>query len=132
LRPGPDRLGAQVLISPRYDRFHANVRLYTTTFRGLITSGALAGQNFKTNGVLTPFVHGTRVAGSPLVEIGGDGACCDDSMEALLRSQQMFARAPRFAVIAARRLLSRIPANAPIWDRLRHFSLNSWSKRRIG
>jgi outer membrane receptor protein involved in Fe transport len=69
-----------------------NVRLYTTTFGGLITSGALAGQNFKTNGVLTPFVHGTGAAGSPLVEIGGDGAYYDDSMKAPLRSHQMFAR----------------------------------------
>jgi outer membrane receptor protein involved in Fe transport len=69
-----------------------NVRLYTTTFGGLITSGALAGQNFKTDGVLVPFVRGTGAAGSPLVEIGGDGAYYDDSMKAPLRSQQMFAR----------------------------------------
>ena len=69
-----------------------NVRLYTTTFGGLITSGVLAGQNFKTNGVLTPLVRGTGAAGSPLVEIGGDGAYYDDSMKAPLRSHQMFAR----------------------------------------
>lgn len=69
-----------------------NVRLSTTTFGGLITSGVFSGMNFKTNGVLSPFVHGTGAAGSPLVEIGGDGAYYDDSMKAPLRSHQMFAR----------------------------------------
>ncbi|MBC2665378.1 TonB-dependent receptor [Novosphingobium flavum] len=69
-----------------------NVRLYTTAFGGLITSGALSGQVFKSNGVLSAFQRGTGSAGSALVEIGGDGAYYDDSMKAPLRSHQMFAR----------------------------------------
>ena len=41
-----------------------NVRLYTTTCGGLITSGVLSGQNFNANGVLSTLVRGTGSAGS--------------------------------------------------------------------
>lgn len=68
-----------------------NVRLATTTFGGLITSGVLNGQNFKTNGVLTPFVAGTA-SGVACCQIGGDGAYYDASLKAPLSSHQLFGR----------------------------------------
>jgi outer membrane receptor protein involved in Fe transport len=61
------------------------------TFGGLITSGVLSGQNFKTNGVLSPFVHGTTTGVSTL-EIGGDGAYYDGSLTSPMRSKQFFVR----------------------------------------
>jgi iron complex outermembrane receptor protein len=69
----------------------SGVRLAQTAFGGLITSGVLNGQAFDTNGVLSPFVHGTPT-GSAGVEIGGDGAYYDDSLKAPLRSNQLFGR----------------------------------------
>ncbi|MBC2666655.1 TonB-dependent receptor [Novosphingobium flavum] len=61
------------------------------TFGGLITSGALAGQAFKTDGVLSPFVHG-QATGNSALEIGGDGAYYDGSLLTPLRSHQVFGR----------------------------------------
>ena len=73
-----------------------NVRLFTTSFGGLIAgtqsaTNPLGGMTFNTNGVLTPFQHGVTT-GSACCEIGGDGAYYDDSLKAPLRSHQMFAR----------------------------------------
>jgi iron complex outermembrane receptor protein len=68
-----------------------NVRLAQTAFGGLIAGGALNGQVFKTNGVLSPFQAGTAT-GSAGVQIGGDGAHYDDSLKAPLKSQQFFGR----------------------------------------
>jgi outer membrane receptor protein involved in Fe transport len=69
----------------------SNVRLATASFGGLINTGALAGMQFATNGVLSPFVHGTPT-GSACCEVGGDGAYYDDSLKAPLRSHQVFGR----------------------------------------
>jgi outer membrane receptor protein involved in Fe transport len=69
-----------------------NVRLAQYAFGGLITSaGALNGQAFKQNGVLSAFQHGAAT-GSAGVEIGGDGAYYDDSLKAPLKSHQIFGR----------------------------------------
>ncbi len=75
------------------DPYHllSGVRLPHTAFGGLITSGALAGQTFLSNGGLGKFVHGAP-SGSACCEIGGDGAYYDASMLAPLRMHQMFAR----------------------------------------
>jgi outer membrane receptor protein involved in Fe transport len=68
-----------------------NVRLANTSFGGLVNQGIFSGQNFKTDGVLSPFVAG-QLTGSAGVQIGGDGAYYDDSLKAPLRSHQIFAR----------------------------------------
>ncbi|MEZ0242382.1 MAG: TonB-dependent receptor, partial [Sphingomonas sp.] len=81
--------GAGTTASPY--RLVNNVRLATTSFGGLITSGVLNGQNFRTDGVLTPFVHGTST-GVACCEIGGDGAYYDASLKAPLASHQLFGR----------------------------------------
>ena len=62
-----------------------------SSFGGLITNGVLKGQNFKTNGVLTPFVHGTATA-TTTTEIGGDGSYNDSSLVAPLRWDQLYGR----------------------------------------
>jgi iron complex outermembrane receptor protein len=69
----------------------SNVRNNSATFGGLITSGALKGNEFLTNGVLTPFVHGTPTNTST-AEIGGDGYYQDASMVAPERYDQFYVR----------------------------------------
>ena len=69
----------------------SDVRDYRYSFGGLIVGGALGGQTFNSNGVLSPFQHGTST-GSAIAEVGGDGAYYDPSMIGALRSHQMFAR----------------------------------------
>lgn len=68
-----------------------NVRLSGYPFGGLITSGALAGENFAANGVLSPFVHGTPT-GSSCCESGGQGGYFDSTLQAPLTQDQLFAR----------------------------------------
>ena len=72
----------------------ANARNQNSTFGGLIRSGALSGQTFKQDGVLSPFIHGvTTVPGSTTAnEIGGDGVWYDTSLKASLKSHQVFGR----------------------------------------
>ncbi len=60
-------------------------------FGGLINTGALAGQNFATNGVLSPFVNGTAT-GTAAVQIGGDGGYWDSGLLAKLKGHQLFGR----------------------------------------
>jgi outer membrane receptor protein involved in Fe transport len=62
-----------------------------STFGGLITNGALKGQTFNSNGVLTPFTHGTATA-TPTTEVGGDGSYNDTSLVAPLRWDQVYGR----------------------------------------
>lgn len=69
-----------------------NLRQAGFPFGGRINTGALAGQVFKTNGVLSPFVAGTTT-GTAAVQIGGDGGYWDSSLIASLREHQAFARA---------------------------------------
>ena len=75
-----------------------NARQNTSTFGGLIIAnttgnGALTGQTFNTNGVLTPFVRGTPALSSGnTAEIGGDGVWFDTSLKATLKSYQLFGR----------------------------------------
>jgi iron complex outermembrane receptor protein len=68
-----------------------NTRFATTTFGGRINSGPLADQQFATDGVLTPFVHGTP-AGTTGYESGGDGGYYNGSMTGMLKSHQLFGR----------------------------------------
>lgn len=70
---------------------YSDVRQATFPFGGLITSGALTGQTFATDGVLRPIVHGTAT-GSAALEVGGDGGYYDSSLLAALESQQIFGR----------------------------------------
>jgi outer membrane receptor protein involved in Fe transport len=73
----------------------ANLRNNSATFGGLITgptSGLFRDQQFKTNGVLTPFVHGTSTQ-TRTAEVGGDGYFQSASMVAPLRFDQMYLRA---------------------------------------
>ena len=60
-------------------------------FGGLITSGALNGQTFKENGVLSPFVAGTAT-GTAAIQQGGDGGYWDSSLLAKLKGTQLFGR----------------------------------------
>jgi iron complex outermembrane receptor protein len=69
--------GAGTAASPY--QLYSDVHQSAYSFGGLITSGALAGQTFGSNGVLRPFVHGTATASAAL-EIGGDGAYYDSSL----------------------------------------------------
>ncbi|MDE1150892.1 MAG: TonB-dependent receptor [Azospirillaceae bacterium] len=68
-----------------------NVRLRTYSFGGLITSGALNGQTFNSNGVLSTFNKGTST-GSTCCQIGGDGAYQNASMISPYEGTQLFAR----------------------------------------
>ena len=62
------------------------------TVGGKITNGALNGQQFSQNGVLTPFVHG-QLTGNPNSEIGGDGVVGGlNSFKAPLVFDQFFTR----------------------------------------
>ena len=73
-------------------------RQNNSTFGGLIVAnttgnGALTGQTFNTNGVLTPFVHGTpALSAGNTNEIGGDGVWFDTSLKSSLKSYQLFGR----------------------------------------
>ncbi len=68
-----------------------NTRRSDHTFGGLIRNGALAGQHFASNGVLSNFVPGAPT-GTTNTQIGGDGAYFDGSLKAPLRSHQLFGR----------------------------------------
>ena len=69
-----------------------DARLATSSFGGLINNGPLAGLNFTTNGVLSPFVHGA-LTGSNGIEIGGDGSYyTDGTVEAPQQVHQEFVR----------------------------------------
>jgi iron complex outermembrane recepter protein len=68
-----------------------NVRQADYAFGGLINNGVLAGQVFKSDGVLSTFVHG-ETTGVSALEIGGDGAYYDGSLFASMRSHQFFGR----------------------------------------
>ena len=69
-----------------------NLRQKTFPFGGLITSGALAGKTFRSNGVLSPFVAGTPT-GTAAIEVGGDGGYWDSGLLAQLEAKQLFGRA---------------------------------------
>ena len=69
----------------------ANLRNNSGSFGGLITSGVLAGQQFKSNGVLSPFVHGTSTP-TATAEVGGDGYFQSGSMVAPLTWDQTYFR----------------------------------------
>lgn len=69
-----------------------NLRQKAFPFGGLITSGALAGQVFKQNGVLSPFVAGTPT-GTAAIEVGGDGGYWDSGLQSRLIGNQVFGRA---------------------------------------
>ncbi|MEE4451563.1 TonB-dependent receptor domain-containing protein [Novosphingobium resinovorum] len=69
----------------------SNVRLSGYSFGGKITSGALSGMTFNSNGVLSPFNTGTST-GSSCCQIGGDGAYQDASMIAPSTATQVFGR----------------------------------------
>lgn len=75
------------------DPFHlvGNSRIATSTFGGLINSGALAGQMFTNNGFLAPFVAGAPT-GTTGYQSGGDGAFYNTSFKAALKMDQAFAR----------------------------------------
>jgi iron complex outermembrane receptor protein len=69
-----------------------NARSAASSFGGLITTGVLAGQQFCSNGVLCPFVHGTA-SGTAGVESGGDGTyIANSSITASLSTKQIFGR----------------------------------------
>jgi outer membrane receptor protein involved in Fe transport len=68
-----------------------NVRNAQTSFGGVISNGVLSGMNFATNGVLVPFVHGTKT-GTSNEEIGGDGAYNNDTVVGDLRYNQLYGR----------------------------------------
>ncbi len=69
-----------------------NVTNPQNTFGGLITNGALKGQTFDQNGVLSPFVHGVAT-GTATAEIGGSGSYSGgESLKAPLRYDQLFIR----------------------------------------
>jgi iron complex outermembrane receptor protein len=70
----------------------SNLRQKSFPFGGLITSGALSGQVFQQNGVLSPFVAGTPT-GTTAIEVGGDGGYWDSGLLAQLEGTQLFGRA---------------------------------------
>jgi outer membrane cobalamin receptor len=73
-------------------RLYSNVRVATTSFGGQIRSGALSGQNFTANGVLSPFVHGD-LTGTTGFEVGGDGGYYfNTTMKGGLRAKRAFTR----------------------------------------
>lgn len=72
-------------------QLYSNVRQAGFPFGGLITSGALAGQTFGSNGVLRPFVAGAST-GTAALQVGGDGGYYDSSLIAPSEAHQLFAR----------------------------------------
>ena len=75
------------------DPFHLveNTRISGSTFGGLITNGVLSGQQFASNGVLSPFVNGAAT-GTNGYQSGGDGAYYNSSFKASQQLDQLFAR----------------------------------------
>ena len=73
--------------------FHmtSDVHLNSYAFGGLITSGALSGQKFGSDGVLSPFVTGVAT-GSSCCSVGGDGAYQNSSMVSPSHGTQIFGR----------------------------------------
>lgn len=69
----------------------ANTRFANTTFGGLINSGALAGQQFASNGVLSRFVNGAATGNSSF-QSGGDGGYYNASIRGSMASHQAFSR----------------------------------------
>jgi iron complex outermembrane receptor protein len=69
----------------------SNLRQKQFPFGGQITSGALNGQVFKQNGVLSPFVAGTAT-GTTAIQLGGDGGYWDSGLLARLKGTQLFGR----------------------------------------
>jgi outer membrane receptor protein involved in Fe transport len=69
----------------------SNLRQKQFPFGGQITSGALNGQVFKQNGVLSPFVAGTPT-GTTAIQLGGDGGYWDSGLLARLKGTQLFGR----------------------------------------
>lgn len=72
-------------------QLYSNLRQKDYPAGGLITTGPLAGQTFKSNGVLSPFVNGAAT-GTSALQVGGDGGTWDSSLLQPLRSHQVFAR----------------------------------------
>ena len=70
----------------------SNLRQKAYPFGGLITSGALAGQVFSQNGILSRFNAGTPT-GTAAIEVGGDGGYWDSGLQARLKGDQVFGRA---------------------------------------
>ena len=68
-----------------------NTRIGTTSFGGLIGSGIFSGQQFATNGVLSPFVNGAAT-GTAGYQSGGDGAYNNASLKSSLDMTQLFGR----------------------------------------
>ncbi|MCS0631133.1 TonB-dependent receptor [Telluria mixta] len=68
-----------------------NLHQKSFPFGGLVTSGALNGQTFKQNGVLSPFVAGTAT-GTTAIQQGGDGGYWDSGLLARLKGTQLFGR----------------------------------------
>lgn len=68
-----------------------NTRIGTSTFGGLIGSGALAGQQFTSNGYLAPCVTGAPT-GTKGIYSGGCGVYNNSSFAASLQMDQAFAR----------------------------------------
>ena len=83
--------GAGTAASPYHLVSGVHLALYP--FGGLITNkgGALTGQVFNTNGVLSAFQNGSAT-GSSCCQVGGEGGYDDASMKSSLRSQQLFGR----------------------------------------
>lgn len=72
-------------------QLYTNLRQANFPFGGLITSGALTGQTFGSDGALRPFVHGAAT-GNAALEVGGDGGSYDSSLIAPLEAHQAFGR----------------------------------------
>ena len=68
-----------------------NLRQANYPFGGWITSGTLAGQSFRTDGVLAPFVAGDST-GTSAIQVGGDGGYYDSSLLQPLEAHQLFGR----------------------------------------
>ena len=69
-----------------------DLRQSGSPFGGLITSGALKGQTFNSNGVLSPFVNGVAT-GSSGIQVGGEGGYFDGSLISGSEAHQAFGRA---------------------------------------
>ena len=70
---------------------YSNLRQRDYPAGGVITTGPLTNQVFKSNGVLSSFVNGTAT-GTAALQVGGDGGDWDSSLLAPLESHQLFAR----------------------------------------
>ena len=87
----PGSTATQGSVTNPYGSF-GNVTSNQNTFGGLIANGALKGQQFSSNGVLSTFNHGLAT-GSTTAEVGGDGSFSGgESLKAPLRFDQAFVR----------------------------------------